>query len=277
MRGIAMVERVSRAEEQKQALILAQGSPQGEAATNRTPSTVATAVTGEDSAPVALFGIPTKRSTGAPAVVDGNIATLAAKKRAHVLESPSCTHHSTHYPVGTKVRKFFEGHGWFSGEIVLVEDDRCKVVYDDGDEEEYLFESECDQLDHIVANAGTTQHKDDGAKRHTTGVAAVGAVNNAAVAGTGTTGTNAGDEVYADAVEALISLKVVPTPTKRLAVAKTPAVAKMPASTKKTPAASQKTRITSEQSGTTPLRKQKGRKSKTNNAVVPTHSETDTE
>jgi hypothetical protein len=59
------------------------------------------------------------------------------------------------YSVGTKVKKFFEGHGWFLGEIVSIFEDRCNVRYEDGDEETYLLK-ESDDLDKIIANVSSS-------------------------------------------------------------------------------------------------------------------------
>ncbi len=63
----------------------------------------------------------------------------------------------TRYSEGTKVRKFFEGHGWFLGEIVSIIDGEycCYIRYEDGDEENCLFD-ELEDLDKIVANVART-------------------------------------------------------------------------------------------------------------------------
>jgi hypothetical protein len=56
------------------------------------------------------------------------------------------------YSTGTKVKKFFEGHGWFLGEIASIDEEYCCYVrYEDGDEENYLLD-ELEDLDKIVAN-----------------------------------------------------------------------------------------------------------------------------
>jgi hypothetical protein len=62
------------------------------------------------------------------------------------------------YSAGTKVKKFFKGHGWFLGEIASINDDEeycCYVRYEDGDEENY-FLHELEDLDKIVANVART-------------------------------------------------------------------------------------------------------------------------
>jgi hypothetical protein len=59
------------------------------------------------------------------------------------------------YSAGTKVKKFFEGHGWFLGEIVSIFEDWCQVRYEDGDDENYLLD-EVDDLDKIIANASNS-------------------------------------------------------------------------------------------------------------------------
>jgi hypothetical protein len=59
------------------------------------------------------------------------------------------------YSVVTKVKKFFEGHGWFLGEIVSIFEDGCNVRYEDGDEETYLLH-ELDDLDKIIANVSSS-------------------------------------------------------------------------------------------------------------------------
>jgi hypothetical protein len=62
----------------------------------------------------------------------------------------------TRYSVGTKVKKFFEGHGWFLGEIASIDDGHCCFVrYEDGDKENYLLD-ELEDLDKIVANVART-------------------------------------------------------------------------------------------------------------------------
>jgi hypothetical protein len=62
----------------------------------------------------------------------------------------------TRYSAGTKVKKFFEGHGWFLGEIASIDEDYCCYVrYEDGDEENYLLD-ELEDLDKIVANIART-------------------------------------------------------------------------------------------------------------------------
>jgi hypothetical protein len=59
--------------------------------------------------------------------------------------------HETRYAVGTKVKKFFRGHGRFLGEIVSVSDDCYNIRYDDDDTEEFFFDEA--GLDKIVACA----------------------------------------------------------------------------------------------------------------------------
>jgi hypothetical protein len=62
----------------------------------------------------------------------------------------------TRYSTGTKVKNFFEGHGWFLGEIVSIDEEYCCYVrYEDGDEEIYLLD-ELENLDNIVANVART-------------------------------------------------------------------------------------------------------------------------
>jgi hypothetical protein len=41
------------------------------------------------------------------------------------------------YPVGTRVRKYFEGYGWASGQVALFEG-VYRVRYEDGDEEDFV-------------------------------------------------------------------------------------------------------------------------------------------
>jgi hypothetical protein len=55
----------------------------------------------------------------------------------------------------TKVKKFFEGHGWFLGEIVSIFEDCCHIRYENGDEETYLLH-ELDDLDKIIANVSSS-------------------------------------------------------------------------------------------------------------------------
>jgi hypothetical protein len=60
------------------------------------------------------------------------------------------------YSTGTKVKKFFEGHGWFIGEIASIDEEHCCYVrYEDGDEENYLLD-ELDDLKNIIANVDRT-------------------------------------------------------------------------------------------------------------------------
>jgi hypothetical protein len=62
----------------------------------------------------------------------------------------------TRYSAGTKVKKFFAGHGWFLGEIASIDEEHCCYVrYEDGDEENYLLD-ELEDLDKIVANVART-------------------------------------------------------------------------------------------------------------------------
>ena len=58
------------------------------------------------------------------------------------------------HEIGTSVSKLFEGYGWFEDKVVAIEKDRYRVRYDDGDKEDYLFDSELKELDKIIANAG---------------------------------------------------------------------------------------------------------------------------
>jgi len=44
------------------------------------------------------------------------------------------------FPVGTKIRKFFNGHGWFEGKVVSVDDLYHRILYSDGDEEDMTVE-----------------------------------------------------------------------------------------------------------------------------------------
>jgi hypothetical protein len=74
-------------------------------------------------------------------------ATEAYKEEARISRSLL-----TRYSTGTKVKKFFEGHGWFLGEIASIDEEYCCYVrYEDGDEENYLLD-ELEDLDKIVAN-----------------------------------------------------------------------------------------------------------------------------
>ena len=41
------------------------------------------------------------------------------------------------YPVGTKIRKHFDGWGWFEGMVVSHDEGFYQVLYKDGDKEEY--------------------------------------------------------------------------------------------------------------------------------------------
>jgi hypothetical protein len=62
----------------------------------------------------------------------------------------------TRYSVGTKVKKFFEGYGWFLGEIASIDEEYCCYVrYEDGDEENYLLD-ELEDLNKIVGNVART-------------------------------------------------------------------------------------------------------------------------
>jgi hypothetical protein len=55
------------------------------------------------------------------------------------------------------VKKFFEGHGWFIGEIASIDEEHCCYVrYEDDDEENYLLD-ELEDLDKIVANVARTR------------------------------------------------------------------------------------------------------------------------
>ncbi len=55
------------------------------------------------------------------------------------------------------MKKFFEGYGWFLGEIASIDEEHCCYVrYEDGDEENYLVD-ELDDLDKIVANVARTR------------------------------------------------------------------------------------------------------------------------
>jgi hypothetical protein len=56
--------------------------------------------------------------------------------------------------------KFFEGHGWFLGEIVSINEDCCHVRYEEGDEENYLLD-ELDDLDKIIVNVNVVSSSDE--------------------------------------------------------------------------------------------------------------------
>jgi hypothetical protein len=65
------------------------------------------------------------------------------------------------YSAGTKVKKLFEGHGWFTGEIASIDEEHCCYVRyeDDGDEESSLLD-ELEDLENIIANVAKTHpHK----------------------------------------------------------------------------------------------------------------------
>lgn len=56
------------------------------------------------------------------------------------------------YPIGTCVRKFFEGHGWFNGQVDSYNADKggfYNVCYEDDDEEEYT-ESDLEKIIMVV-------------------------------------------------------------------------------------------------------------------------------
>jgi hypothetical protein len=55
--------------------------------------------------------------------------------------------------IGTTVLKYFPGHGFFRGKIRAVEEDRYVVVYEDGDDEEFLFGADDQEIDTVVAFA----------------------------------------------------------------------------------------------------------------------------
>lgn len=73
--------------------------------------------------------------------------------------------------VGTKVRKYFEDHGWFLGTVVSYDRDYYRVVYEDSDSEEY---SEL-ELSKIVFRSGDCEMDgvDDREQTQTQGAAAV--------------------------------------------------------------------------------------------------------
>jgi hypothetical protein len=78
-------------------------------------------------------------------------ATAKYEEEACISRSPF-----TRYSTGTKGKKFFEGHGWFLGEITLIDEEYCCYVrYEDGDEENYLLD-ELEDLDKIFANVART-------------------------------------------------------------------------------------------------------------------------
>ena len=56
------------------------------------------------------------------------------------------------YKIGTKVRNFFNGHGWWDGEITEIdlENRFYKIVYEDDDAEEHYFDRP--EIDEIVEN-----------------------------------------------------------------------------------------------------------------------------
>ena len=69
-----------------------------------------------------------------------------------------CIHANHKYFVGTKVCKYFEDYGWYYGKIVSFDGEFYKIVYDDGDGEE--FASNDQELDDIVQQA-TIDNDDD--------------------------------------------------------------------------------------------------------------------
>jgi hypothetical protein len=84
--------------------------------------------------------------------------TPTAKRRraTSTEEAPISTSLFTGYSAGTKVKKFFEGYGWFLGEITSIDEEYCCYVrYVDGDEENYLVD-ELEDLNKIVANVART-------------------------------------------------------------------------------------------------------------------------
>jgi hypothetical protein len=54
------------------------------------------------------------------------------------------------YPIGTRVRKYFEGYGWVSGQVALFEG-VYRVRYEDGDEEDFVNSDP--ELDEIALHA----------------------------------------------------------------------------------------------------------------------------
>ncbi|CAB9504925.1 helicase [Seminavis robusta] len=84
---------------------------------------------------------------------DGDEETYEMPKEQKELDEVVSNAAKLHHKIGTAVKKFFEGNGWFEGHIVKMEIDRYKVRYDDGDEEEYLFDNDLKQLDSIVGCA----------------------------------------------------------------------------------------------------------------------------
>ena len=91
---------------------------------------------------------------------DTNVALPKQKKQrlAHNLFSPK-------YEVGTKVRKEFGDFGWFDGKIVSIcwKNQTYKVVYDDGDIEDYYFE--LPEIDNIVQHAQQKQKDEEEGER----------------------------------------------------------------------------------------------------------------
>jgi len=67
-------------------------------------------------------------------VVDGR---HRKRRKRHGRISSSRHDNKLKRTVGTRVTKHFEGHGWFEGVVTCCEDDWTRVVYDDGDIEEY--------------------------------------------------------------------------------------------------------------------------------------------
>jgi hypothetical protein len=96
--------------------------------------------------------------------VDGDRKPTAKRRRTASTEAAEgyeeeariSTNLLTRYSVGTKVKKFFKGHGWFLGEIASIDEEYCCYVrYEDGDKENYLLD-ELEDLDKIVANVART-------------------------------------------------------------------------------------------------------------------------
>lgn len=68
------------------------------------------------------------------------------------------------YPVGTRLINFFPGYGWYRGTIKVVNKNTYKVVYDDGDQEEFRIKDA--GIDALVELAKS--HPDIGEVDHTT-------------------------------------------------------------------------------------------------------------
>jgi hypothetical protein len=88
---------------------------------------------------------------------DDDRKRTSKRQRATLFEAAELKSLLSKYSVGTKVKAFFEGHGWFMGKITSIDEDySCYVRYTDGDEETYRLD-EYEELDQIVANAVVSQ------------------------------------------------------------------------------------------------------------------------